>query len=249
MLKCLSFSLYGNDNEYIRKFINNLPLYKKYFSDYDIILYADNKLKELMHDFCINNSVKVFYESQKYQSDGMFWRFYPILSKSYDVVLVRDVDYLPSEYELQLINQFIESRFLFHIIRSHHDHKMPIMGGLFGIKKALFNDFQLGYIKWKSINENKYIKYNDDQLFLANYIYKKVYKASLIHSKNIVFLGEKVNFINPPDNFIIGGDDKHTTDFKKNNFIYYYLPVWVLFLLKYRALNYLRIKFKNIEKH
>jgi hypothetical protein len=208
-------------------------------------LYADIRLKNQLLSFCIKNGIKLFFEIQKSLSDGMFWRFKPIFDKNYDLLLIRDIDYTPSAYELDLVNDFIDSSYSFHIIRSHLDHKMPIMGGLFGIKKDLYKEFELGYLKWKKKYNNSEIIYNDDQLFLANYIYDKVYLKSIIHTSNVIFLGEKYKIINPPVNYIIGGDDRHKIDYNNMNHIYFFLPVSLQRIIKFKAMNYLKIKFKK----
>lgn len=245
MRKAVSFCLYGTSNLYLDKFFLNIPIYKKYFFDYDIILHADIRLKNQLLSFCITNKIKLFFEIQKSHSDGMFWRFKPIFDKKYDLLLIRDVDYTPSEYELDLVNEFIGSSYSFHIVRSHFDHKMPIMGGLFGIKKDIYDDFELGYQKWKKKHYNFEIIYNDDQLFLANYIYDKVYLKSIIHTSNVIFLGERYKIINPPVNFIIGGDDRHKIDYKNRNYIYFFLPVCIQRIIHFKAMNYLKIRFKK----
>jgi hypothetical protein len=244
--KAVSFCLYGTSKLYIEKFFINFQLYKKYFFDYDIILHADIRLKDILHEYSISNNIIIHYLVQKSDSDGMFWRFNPILNNTYDVILIRDIDYTPSDFELSLINDFINSNSLFHIIRSDFNHKMPIMGGLFGIKKKLYQEFINGYNEWGKNYNLDNIKYNDDQLFLANFIYDKIYKASLIHTSNVIFLGENYNIINPPLGFIIGGDDRHNLDAVKNSYLYYYLPVQILKILKFRAMNYLRIKVKKL---
>ena len=103
---------------YVEKFFNNFQQYKKYFFDYDLILYADIRLKDILHDFSIINNIIIHYLIQKSHSDGMFWRFNPILYSTYDILLIRDIDYTPSEYELSLINDFINLNVIVSIIKT-----------------------------------------------------------------------------------------------------------------------------------
>lgn len=165
MTKAVSFCLYGTSKEYLNKFFLNVPYYKSYFFEFDLILYADVRLKNDLDIFCEENNIKIFYRIQHSVSDGMLWRFEPIFNLNYDVLLVRDIDYTPCQFELELINSFINSNLSFHIIRSDYNHKMPIMGGLFGIKRSLYSLFEKSYRMWEVNNSKFMIKYNDDQLF------------------------------------------------------------------------------------
>jgi hypothetical protein len=239
--KILSFSLYGKNNKYIEKFIYNTPAYLEYFFDYEIVLYADIEIHDRIHKHCIENGIRLVLKERLGESDGMFWRYLPIIEQMGDLCLVRDVDYRPCRYELDLVNSFIDSSFEFHIIRAHHDHRMPIMGGLFGIKKTLYKQFKNGYREWSKFNVFENVVYNDDQLFLGNYVYKMVWNKAMIHTSNVAFLFEKYNVIGTDVNFIIGGDENHDTNKEKHQIFTVFAPVCFLRYLKFRAMKYLKI--------
>jgi hypothetical protein len=242
MTKCVSFCLYGNDNVYLDKFVDNLPIYKKFFPDYKIYLFATENYKLNLQLLNFENLI-IEYKSYQDSSIGMMWRYIPILENKADVCFIRDVDYLPSEVEINLINQFLQSNSTFHIIRAHYDHVMPIMGGLFGIKSPLYPLFCDSYFKWKK--KNIFPIYNTDQLFLSNYIYSKVIKNSLIHTSNVAFAYEKYKQFKIENHLLIGVDsDRHSVDPSKIIYFKIYPPVWICNLFNYKFICNFFIKYK-----
>lgn len=241
MLKAIVFSIYGGNTNYLNNFIDNLPIYKHYFFDFDILLFYDDDMSELILDICSKYDVKAFPRERLSISDGMFWRFEPIIYDEfeYELILIRDVDYQPTEFELKLINEFIESDDEFQILRLHHDHMMPIMGGLFGIKSALFSQFKMAFTRWCKNHSLRNVKYNDDQLFLSNYVYYKVVNRAQIVTSNIKFYGESVRIIKLPLNVIVGGDfERHSIDPIRRNLFVTYPPVYICNFLRFRGIRY-----------
>jgi hypothetical protein len=246
MRKSVIFALYGGSNQYLEKFVKNLPTYRQFFWDFDIVLFLEDSMMELDIPEFQEFNVLIFPKKRNSISDGMFWRFEPIISEdfNYDLCLIRDVDYLPSSYEFQFINEFISSDFKFQILRLHYDHMMPIMGGLFGIKSELFKEFRSAYDIWRSKNSMFNIKYNDDQFFLAKYVYKEVFKYSHIVTSNIRFLNENVRIVKMPEDIIVGGDfDRHLIDPIKKNYFVVFPPVFICIFLNFRGLRYLNYRY------
>lgn len=243
--KIISFSLYGDSDEYYTKFILNTPLYKEYFFDFEIFLYAEINLATKLEYHCKLNNICLILKERLSEADGMFWRFEPIINELGDLCVVRDVDYLPSSFELNLLNEFFSSNKGFHILRTHYDHKMPILGGLFAIKKECYHHFIIGYNNWIKKNIYSNIYYNDDQLFLAKYVYNEIKEKSLIHTSNVAFLFEKYKVINPGDKFIIGGDERHSIDKKKSLYFSIFLPVFILKWFNFKGMRFLSISFKK----
>lgn len=239
--------MYGDNFEYVNKFIQNTPVYKKYFFDYLIYLYIDVNLYDKLLEHCNVNNIILEKKYKFGHSDGMFWRFEPILKHYGDICLIRDVDYIPTEEELVLINSFIISNYEFQILRMHYDHRMPIMGGLFAIKSTLYDEFKKGYQKWFKMINFENLKYNDDQLFLANYVYHRVIKKSIIITTNVIFFGEKVTINSKYRDLLIGGDDKHIIIPEKKQYLYFYLPVSILKMLCFKGMNYFRYKRKYVR--
>ena len=128
----------------------------------------------------------------------------------------------------------------------HYDHRMPIMGGLFAIKSNLYKEFINAYLKWSKNLNFANIKYNDDQLFLANYLYYRVVKKSMIITTNVIFFGEKVIIKKNFRNLLIGGDERHKIILKKKIYLYFYLPVFILKKICFKGMNFIYFKYKYV---
>ena len=57
-----------------------------------------------------------------------------------EFALVRDVDSRPTVRELLAVNEWMSSGLKFHTIRDHLQHRVPVMGGMFGMRRGLFDD-------------------------------------------------------------------------------------------------------------
>ena len=66
----------------------------------------------------------------------MLNRFYPIDEPDVDLLFSRDADSRINERDQFVISEFIKSNKMFHIVRDHYEHKFPILGGIFGVKKG-----------------------------------------------------------------------------------------------------------------
>ena len=56
-----------------------------------------------------------------------------------EFALVRDVDSRPTVRELLAVNEWVSSGLKFHTIRDHLQHRVPVMGGMFGMRRGLFD--------------------------------------------------------------------------------------------------------------
>lgn len=240
--KYVAFSLYGQ-LIYRTKFLKNLEKFYQFFENYELILYVDHDLiNDELKKKCQRFNVEIIKKKAKWRADGMFWRFEGIRDKSFEVYLVRDVDYEPTQLEMALIKDFETNEKSFHIVRAHQDHKMPILGGLFGIKPTLKEIFSLQLNNYTKTNFDNPINYNDDQLFLAKNIYPWVKNDSLIHTTGNYFYGEKVEFFEPEPDKIIGGDFKHIKNNHNNKgFRRIMAPVCFFNIINFRGLNFFKI--------
>ena len=77
----------------------------------------------------------------------MFWRMYPIDDENVNFVIFRDVDSLLTEREKVAVDEWIESKKLFHRMKENcHFEQLPIMTGMWGINAKL----------WRSKNSNTF---------------------------------------------------------------------------------------------
>lgn len=197
-----SFSLFGNNRKYSDPLFVNLDIIKSNFFNYEVNVYYDNSVPSNIINELKNKGVNLLEMKALFNTstEKMSWRYAPIFNIENECCIIRDTDSLISNREIQLINEWINTTYNFHIIRDHPLHNMPIMGGLFAIKNPLFDKFKKQY----DSKFSKYItlEYNGDQLFLAHEIYPFVLKESLIQTSCFSFMFEKVQFIKKTDDFV-----------------------------------------------
>jgi hypothetical protein len=225
----ISYCLYGDVTKYYPSLDININNILKY--NYNIIIICDDinfKILKIKYP-----SIKIIVGENYSIKNKMLWRLIPIFLNISDILFIRDADSIITDYEFVLMNNFIISDKNFHIIRNHPLHFMPIMGGLFGIKKDSFKYFYLPKIShYLSTTENLY---DHDQLFLANNIYQLVINDALIHTSHYKYLAEKIFPIDFDVNNYCGSYYNNTTH--KNKIKYtnrVYLPFFIAKLLKFK---------------
>lgn len=198
---CFSYCLYGKFNpKYYYGLQNNVNFVQKRFPSALIHLWFGSDVEESYIDISMNNLT--IFKLDISGHELMTRRFLSIDNTKIDIMFSRDCDSLISEREIQYINKFIASPFLIHTIRDHKGHFMPIMGGLFGIKKKILKLQKIKMVDIiKNIKKLNYINfntYNSDQELLK-YLYINFRNFLLVHSTKNIF--EDPNFIkiNPPE--------------------------------------------------
>ena len=63
------------------------------------------------------------------------WRFLPLADDQVEAANFRDLDSVVDEREMAAVGVWMESRYPFHMMRDHPKHDMPVMAGMWGIKK------------------------------------------------------------------------------------------------------------------
>jgi hypothetical protein len=117
----------------------------------------------------------------------MISRFLVVDDPTVEYAIVRDVDSRPSIRDLLAINEWISSGLAFHTIRDHRYHSVAVMGGMFGMKRGLFessNTTMTNIVK-KAFEDYPTQKIpgitQDDQNFLAKYIWPVVKDHAMDH--------------------------------------------------------------------
>ena len=247
-MNLISYSLYGSAFRYTEPLIWNSKNLNSFYNGWIIRVYHDDSvptsvLKTLSENgvYLVNiKDTKFLYFAPK------FWRFLPVFENDIEVLIVRDSDSIFSNREVSLVNEWYNSKTEFHILRDHQLHIAPILAGMFGIKKDFFQIFSAELLSRKSLITSK--TYNADQIFLADYIYKKIRNNCTIHTSYFAFKDERfVRIMKTADisNFI--GSvfiDNHEIN---NSFINYNfmigVPFWFAKLLRYKIRPVLYLSF------
>lgn len=254
MVICFSFTLYGDSKKYFDPILENIRVISQNFSNWRICIVYDVsvpfeyilQLEALEVELVCSNDPTTVSVTRK-----MGRRYYPILNDKYDATIVRDTDSIISDREVELINTWLNSSYDFHIIRDHPLHNMPIMGGLFGIKKSLYGLFRRKY--FNHFQNYERLDYNGDQLFLAHCLYLNIIDSALIHTSCYAFYGEtfvKISKSSNYKNFIgsvaFSNDTQNTKQYKEAGF--QVGPPFIFFkILNFRGISIFSKFFKWIN--
>jgi hypothetical protein len=179
-MKVFSFCIYGNERNYYEGLLENIQIIREYFPDFEIYVY-----KGICDPKWIFENCKVI-ETEREGAINMLFRYLPLTFA--DIGFVRDVDSRIYERDRWCISKFLKSSKNYHIVRDHYYHKEPIMGGIFGWKKPLDIDLDLGAT----------IIYSEDMSYLKTHLYPLIKSDALVHTNNHAFYGEHVELIKIP---------------------------------------------------
>jgi protein O-GlcNAc transferase len=177
----VSFSLWGANPIYNIGAILNAALYRQFLPTFQCVFFHPEG-----HDEIILQKLREFGAQTICITDGydyrLFWRFYALDLKGAETVFIRDTDSRPDERETQMVNEFMKSNKNFHIIRDHPAHFKPIMGGMWGAKRAAFE----GLPSMRELIETQQslsYEYDGDQQFLAETVFPLIKHQALVHDE------------------------------------------------------------------
>jgi hypothetical protein len=238
----INYSLWGSSEEYYLPLLKSLQLGRHNEVNAEVRVFYDNSVNEeilqSLREFGVI-LVKVDHKKNLSNSEKMTWRYGSIFDSCEDIVFIRDSDSLITTREVILMNKFINSKYLFHTIRDHCEHIMPIMGGLFGIKSELFNIFKKTYEK--KFYKFKELSYQGDQLFLGKYVYPQIRRKLLAHTSTYAYTGENYSLIclNDSDGFIGRKFLSDAHDNSNNNHALCFISFfWIFRMSNFRGLYF-----------
>lgn len=181
MKKILSFALWGNIKLYCVGAIKNAILAEKIFPDWICRFYYDSSVPKTIIENLqkMKNTEMIFIDipsgAKKYKQNGqfgMFWKFYPFDDDDVEIWCSRDIDSRISEYEKEIMDEFLKSDKCLHSFRENNEPKLR--GGM-----VSFKNFSKG-------NDNRII--NEKKIIMRNLLER-------IEKKNTPFYADE-NFLN-----------------------------------------------------
>jgi len=180
MVNVISFSLWGDKAMYTIGALRNADLAKEFYPDFQCWFYIHKETvpQDIIEQLQLKNNVRIFFKDGDLTlNKPMMWRFEAIDHPDVQIMMPRDTDTRILLREKLAVDQWIASDKICHIMRDHPWHGVPILGGMFGLKKnKIFN------IKDLSNNFNQNGDRNYDQEFLKDYIYPLIKGNSMIHA-------------------------------------------------------------------
>lgn len=210
------YALWGQDDLYWIGAKKNIELVNKHFPDFHIRFYIDKNCDKSLIDSLKGNNVEIvilesknyLYKnlSEKFDNNGLFWRFIPLSESDVDIVISRDCDSRISEREISAIKEWLKSDKDFHIMRDHPYHRVPILAGMWGARRGILNNIKELLEFWQSYNR-KGVFNAEDQDFLGQIVYPIVKDKSIEHSEFGINYGNKIyNFPTERINYEFVGD-------------------------------------------
>ena len=164
-------SVYGDNPRYIIGAIRQTELAAKYYPDWRVRIYTDNR----SHFEDIDADIRDCYSST---GAGMFWRFRPMFESDDNITMVRDADGRITVREAMAVNEWLESGKKFHTFRDHIAHyEFPIIGCAFAFRGA----FPISAKYKMEIYEGHKFYYLLDQEFLRDVIWPLVADDTMVH--------------------------------------------------------------------
>lgn len=166
-MKVISFSLWGSKPLYIHGALVNARQTKEFFPDWSVRIYYDDTVPpETIEELSHFDHIKLIKVNDG--TYGMFWRFRPLFEDNLEAVIVRDLDSRLSWRDVRCVKEWLESPYRLSVVRDHEEHyKVPIVGGLFGIKNG---PLPLQLLSVMNIFSKDH-RYNVDQMFLAHHVW------------------------------------------------------------------------------
>lgn len=174
MEKIISFSLWGSRDIYLHGALVNAKQTAEYFPGWSVRIYHDDTVPHATLDALATwkhiTLIKVTDGSY-----GMFWRFAPLFEEA--IVLVRDLDSRITWRDVQCVDEWLATDKKLHVIRDHDEHyKVPILGGLFGVRGPLPMKLMPSMNDYAQVH-----KYNMDQIWLGQFVWPVIQGSVLEH--------------------------------------------------------------------
>lgn len=181
-MKVFSFCLYGPyTRKYYQGLLENLDIIRREFPDWHAIVYVGTDVPESFRNTLRSHSFCVVVPVSTTGHTLMLHRFCAIDHPDVEIMCVRDADSRIHSRDQWTIREFLRSQYMVHIIRDHRFHTIPIVGGMWGMKRGALPTTMQSLM---ASHFTSPAKFNDDQLFLQNIVYPIVKDRALVHSSN-----------------------------------------------------------------
>ncbi|MDA8126741.1 MAG: glycosyltransferase family 4 protein [Deltaproteobacteria bacterium] len=192
-MKVIAYSLYGDKKIYTEGMLRNIELAPVIYPGWSVWIYFNETVPQKY----IERYRQYGHVELKDMTDsalpGMMWRFLP----EAEVFISRDTDSRLTVREKECVEEWLASDKTMHVMRDHPAHHLPVLGGMWGIKK---NHLDMGNsirTFLEQFKERDNWQYGIDQEFLrAIYRFYQSRDSVLAHDSLGLF-PEGIPFPNP----------------------------------------------------
>lgn len=183
MKKVISFSLWGNDPKYTIGAIKNAKLTKSIFPNWECWVYCGESVDSKIIDSLEKENAKIIIKKENGPWTGTFWRFETIADPDVEIFISRDTDSRLSKREFYAVEEWEKSKNLFHVMRDHPAHTVPILAGMWGAKKPILSDINYLIEFFKNSHLWNPSEKQLDQIFLKQIIWPRVSYTTMTHDE------------------------------------------------------------------
>ena len=176
-MKVIAFSLWGDNTRYTLGALQNASLAKIVYPGWVCRFYVGQSTPRIIVDMLKEfDNVEIVEMDEDGNWTGMFWRFLAASDPNIEVLIVRDCDSRLWFREKGAVDEWLASDKDFHIMRDNHQHGVPILGGMWGVRhRMLYNIEEM----IKDYSKGDF--WQVDQNFLREVIFPIVSDHALTH--------------------------------------------------------------------
>jgi hypothetical protein len=178
----LSFSLWGAAPFYSYGAMINLVLAGKFYPEWSCRFYVDAAVPRACVAFLRDHGGDVRNIEDEYPGVGLFQRFLVMNDPEVGRFLVRDCDSRLSTAEADLVRQWIDSGYPFHVMRDHVLHNELMIGCLWGGRTDCGIDIVALMRRYFKFGPTA--KYGHDQRMLGQMLWPIIRDRCLVHDKH-----------------------------------------------------------------
>jgi len=177
----ISFSLWGPAPFYSYGAMINLVLSRKVYPGWTCRFYVDASVPRACVAFLADNGAEVRNIEDEYPGVGLFQRFLVMNDPSVARFLVRDCDARLSAAEADLVKDWIDSGYPFHVVRDHVLHNELMIGCLWAGRTDCGID--IVELMRRYFVHGPTAKYGHDQRMLGLMLWPLIRSRCLVHDK------------------------------------------------------------------
>ena len=179
-MKVIAFSLWGDNTRYTLGALQNASLAKLVYPDWVCRFYVGSDTPKYIVDMLLefDNVQVVPMNEEGGVGLGTLWRFAAASDPDIDILIVRDCDSRLWFREKVAVDEWLASDKGFHIMRDNHQHGVPILGGMWGVRHKILYDIEE---KIKDYSKGDF--WQVDQHFLKKVIFPIVSDQAFIHDE------------------------------------------------------------------
>jgi len=183
--RVIAFSLFPNSTGQFPDFLlyglrQNVIAAKKVYPEWLFRLYIINANEAILKEFSSEPLIEIVKcIDAPTNAKKMLWRFLIYDDPKVAISMSRDLDGRLSYREMFAVHEWMSSGLGFHAIRDHPYHVIPIMGGVFGMRRGVFKGEKMENLVTEALRQYPGTATipgccADDQNFLSMYVWPKV---------------------------------------------------------------------------